>query len=90
MARTLLQKPRPKTTIQCKLGFAEEEERHLWQRRFYDFKVWSEAKFNEKLNYMHANLVKRGLVLHPKDWPWSSWLYYATGKRGLIQEQLAN
>jgi putative transposase len=68
------------------LGFAGlEKERHLWQRRFYDFNVWSESKFNEKLNYMHANPVKRGLVLHPKDWPWSSWSHYAKQKRGLLR-----
>jgi hypothetical protein len=25
---------------------------------------------------MHANLVKRGLVVDPKDWPWSSYAFY--------------
>jgi putative transposase len=30
----------------------------------------------EKLNYMHNNPVKRGLVKEPGDWPWSSWRYY--------------
>jgi hypothetical protein len=24
------------------------------------------------------------LVLHPKDWPWSSWRHYAFGEVGLI------
>ena len=38
----------------------------------------------EKLNYMDANPVKRKLVKHPKDWLWSSFSYYASGKRGLI------
>ena len=38
----------------------------------------------EKLNYMHANPVIRKLVSHPKDWPWSSWSYYAKGETGLI------
>jgi hypothetical protein len=37
----------------------------------------------EKLEYMHANPVKRKLVQHPKDWPWSSWSHYENGK-GLI------
>jgi len=39
------------------------EEGHVWQRRFYDFVVWSEPKRVEKLRYMHRNPVKRGLVL---------------------------
>jgi len=38
--------------------------------------VWSEKKIQEKLNYMHNNPVKHGLVAQPGDWPWSSWTYY--------------
>jgi putative transposase len=48
----------------------------LWQRRFYPFNVFSEKKLQEKLNYMHNNPVKRGLVASPGDWPWSSWRFY--------------
>ncbi len=54
--------------------------RSFWQRRFYDFNVWSSKKRNEKLNYMHFNPVNRGLVAHPKDWLWSSYGFYSTGK----------
>jgi putative transposase len=57
----------------------------FWQRRFYDFNVWSEKKLKEKLEYMHANPVSRKLVVHPKEWPWSSWSYYAKGEKGLIR-----
>jgi len=49
----------------------------FWQRRFYDFNVWSAKKKNEKMNYMHFNPVKRGLVEHPKDWVWSSYGFYS-------------
>jgi putative transposase len=48
----------------------------LWQRRFYPFNVFSEKKCQEKLDYMHNNPVKRGLVSAPGDWPWSSWRFY--------------
>jgi putative transposase len=48
----------------------------FWQRRFYDFNVWSEKKKAEKLEYMHLNPVKRNLVKHPRDWPWSSYVCY--------------
>ena len=61
-----------------------EEARSFWQARFYDFNVYSGGKIKEKLNYMHANLVIRGLVEHPKDWPWSSWSYYMKGETALI------
>ena len=63
----------------------EGKDAAFWQRRFYDFNVWSAQKLKEKLNYMHANPVERKLVLHPKDWPWSSWLHYVKGEEGLIR-----
>lgn len=47
----------------------------VWQRRFYDFNVWSESKRLEKLQYMHGNPVERKLVESPVDWPWSSWRF---------------
>jgi putative transposase len=56
---------------------------HFWQRRFYDFNVWSERKKNEKLNYIHFNPVKRGLVERPRDWVWSSHGFYWNGDKGL-------
>jgi putative transposase len=87
VSRSLRKKRKRPPEGQLRLKFAEAqiEEEHFWQRRFYDFNVWSEKKFKEKLKYMHANPVKRGLVLHPKDWPWSSWGHYARGEKGLIR-----
>ena len=57
----------------------------FWQRRFYDFNVWSLKKRVEKLQYMHMNPLKRKLVAHPKDWPWSSFTFYSKLKHGLIR-----
>ena len=58
--------------------------RRFWQRRYYDFHVHTWTKLVEKLKYMHTNPVKAKLVNHPRDWPWSSWAYYATGA-GLLK-----
>jgi REP element-mobilizing transposase RayT len=33
----------------------------IWQKRFYDFNVWSAHKQTEKIKYMHRNPVKRGV-----------------------------
>ncbi len=60
------------------------EEASFWQRRFYDFNVWSRQKKNEKLHYMHNNPVKRGLVAQPADWLWSSYRFYARAGQVLI------
>jgi hypothetical protein len=38
----------------------------------------------EKLEYMHRNPVKRKLVEHPGQWPWSSWSHYERNEDGLI------
>jgi putative transposase len=57
---------------------------HVWQRRFYDFVVFTEKKRVEKLRYMHRNPVKRGLVLEPQQWPWSSFCDYAEGRHGPV------
>jgi REP element-mobilizing transposase RayT len=83
-----LHKRRRRTLLgQLPLEFACEQadEGHFWQRRFYDFNVWSAKKVKEKLEYIHANPVQRKLVVHPKDWPWSSFSFYAYDKQGLIR-----
>ena len=66
------------------LGGPKDALPQFWQRRFHDFNVWSHEKKVEKLEYMHLNPVNRGLVIRPKDWPWSSYRFYADGKDGLI------
>jgi len=83
VARRLL--PRKRASPQADLWAAPESPRHLWQRRFYDFNVWSRKKEVEKLRYMHRNPVKRGLVKSPQLWRWSSFRAYAYGERGLVQ-----
>lgn len=57
----------------------------FWERRFYDFNVWSQKKKDEKLTYMHMNPVKRGLVVDPREWLWSSFLFYLRGEHGKIR-----
>ena len=57
----------------------------LWQKRYYDFPVWTEKKRVQKLQYMHRNPVKRGLVARPGDWQWSSFRHYATGEEGIVE-----
>ena len=79
VARRLLPKRRPG---QARLW---DEEEHFWQKRYYDFNVWSEKKKVEKLRYMHRNPVKRGLVSAPELWAWSSYRAYAFGEVGPVR-----
>jgi len=69
-----------------RLAFKEGETGlpRFWQPWFYDFNVYSAKKIREKLEYMHANPVMRGLVRNPSDWLWSSFLFYEKGEVGLV------
>ena len=50
----------------------------IWEPRYHDFNVFTTAKELEKLNYIHQNPVKAGLVATPADWPWSSFHSHTT------------
>ena len=58
---------------------------HFWQKRYYDFNVRNERQFADKLRYTHGNPVRRGLCARPEDWPWSSFLQWATGCGGRVE-----
>jgi REP-associated tyrosine transposase len=57
----------------------------VWQRRFYPLGIYTERKRLEKLNYMHGNPVKRGLVSSPDLWAWSSFRFYHPGDDSLLK-----
>ena len=80
VSRRLRRKSRKSTSLR-QISFHFRSSNHslpqFWQPRFYDFNVWSQKKVVEKLQYMHLNPVKRKLVTHPKQWPWSSFSFYA-------------
>jgi putative transposase len=80
--QVLKQVRRRRRTNQSRLW---EEPEQVWQRRFYDFNVWTEKKRVEKLRYMHRNPVKRGLVLEPEQWKWSSFRWYAMREAGAVK-----
>ena len=63
----------------------QQNKQPFWQARYYDFNVWSSTKVYEKLEYMHRNPVKRGLVAEPAEWAWSSFRHYATGEQRAVE-----
>jgi putative transposase len=46
--------------------------------------IYSQRVLCEKLNYIHHNPVKRGLVRNAEDWRWSSARDYASDTEGVI------
>jgi putative transposase len=43
----------------------------LWHPRFHDHIIRNEQDFQETMNYILMNPVRKGLVENPEDWPFS-------------------
>ncbi len=50
--------------------------KRFWTPKYYAFEIYSEEKLIEKLNYMHMNPVRAGLVEKTRDYKWSSARWY--------------
>ena len=44
----------------------------IWQDEFHPEAIYSEKWFNEKMMYLHLNPVRKGFVIRPEDWKYSS------------------
>jgi REP element-mobilizing transposase RayT len=82
--QVLRERQRLKRATQPSL-WQDHELAHVWQARFYDFNVWGQHRRVQKLRYMHANPVKRGLVLEPGQWAWSSFRDYELNLAGPVK-----
>jgi len=49
----------------------------LWQPRFFDHALRTVKEYHEKVEYIHLNPVRAGLVERAEDWVWSSIHDYA-------------
>jgi len=58
------------------------ERSEWWQARFFDRALRTVNEYNEKVEYIHMNPVRAGLVQQAEDWPWSSAREYS----GSLQE----
>ena len=57
----------------------------IWMPRFDDVLIYSKEQYGIKLNYIHNNPVKRGLVDNPEDWKYSSARNYLLGDHSVIK-----
>ncbi|MCP4568825.1 MAG: hypothetical protein GY841_14705 [FCB group bacterium] len=57
----------------------------LWKPRFDDFIIRNEEQFLTKLEYIHNNPVKAGLVDVATDWPYSSAKDWYENKPGFLR-----
>ncbi len=66
--------------------FPKTDEGHqVWQESFKDVALWSEWMIWQKINYIHANPVKAGLVNSARDYYWSSFRsFHSLGDEPLV------
>jgi len=56
----------------------------LWMRRFDEVIIVSEVQFETKLQYIHNNPVKAGVVANAVDWKYSSARDWLMNEEGLV------
>ena len=80
-AKHFLQKSDTKWLDKLTLNRGPRKVFRFWQTGTgYDRNIKSGNELFEKFHYIHSNPVKRGLVLTPEEWLWSSARWYKGGK----------
>jgi putative transposase len=61
---------------------------HVWQQSFKAMPLWSSWMIWQKINYIHANPVKAGLVGSAEEYPWSSFRsFYSRGDSAIVVDR---
>ena len=55
---------------------AKDRKRQVWERNSLSISLWSPAVLKQKLNYIHQNPVRAGLVIEECDYKYSSAGFY--------------
>jgi putative transposase len=55
-----------------RVNHSRRETGTLWQPRFFDRALRTMEEYNAKVEYIHWNPVRAGLVSRPEEWPWKS------------------
>jgi hypothetical protein len=63
----------------------KDQNRKLWMKRFDDEVIRDQKMFWTKLNYIHKNPVKSGLVLKAEDYKYSSARNYAFNNHSILE-----
>ncbi len=67
-----------------KKSHKKESTFQVWQEGFHPIQILSEEIFNQKVDYIHYNPVRRGLIENPEDWKYSSAGFYLKNRRCMI------
>lgn len=68
-----------------KLNHKKESSHQVWQESYHPKEILTDDMLEQKIDYIHFNPVKRGMVTEPEHWRYSSAGFYYTGAEGLIK-----
>lgn len=68
-----------------KANHKRNSEYQVWQEGFHPKEIMSDKMFQQKIDYIHFNPVRRNHVKEPQDWKYSSAGYYYEGKEGILK-----
>lgn len=71
----------------CKSGHKSHSHHQVWQEGFHPQAITTDDMLRQKLEYIHDNPVKLGLVDRPEDWRYSSARNYL-GQDGVLEIDL--
>ena len=66
----------------------KDRTRRFWQPSRHPEAIESERFWRQKLDYLHENPCRKGLVLRARDWVFSSAAYYVSDTRDASQVKL--
>lgn len=69
----------------CKANHKTKSVYQVWQEGFHPKKITSDNMFQQKVDYIHFNPVRRNHVSEPQDWKYSSAGYYYKGTEGILR-----
>ncbi|MBJ6751024.1 REP-associated tyrosine transposase [Geomonas anaerohicana] len=62
-----------------KKEYKTESQHQVWQEGFHPQVIFSEEMYRQKLDYVHSNPVRRGIISSPEHWVYSSASNYFQG-----------
>jgi putative transposase len=63
----------------------ERSTNKVWQDSYWDVNIYTERFLRQKLNYVHRNPLRAGLVEKPEDYVYSSYRNYVFGEDWLVE-----
>ena len=71
-----------------KKEYKNNSDYQVWQEGFMPKEIMNDEMLNQKIEYIHYNPIKKGLVNDPSDWKYSSACIYEKEEEGIIKLDL--